>query len=571
MKDKTKYINSFIIASVLIYAWIMLVYIHGDVLYAVQNFNPFLGTESYFSQCISHPGGLREWVGGWLTQLFFYPWLGATVQVFLWGIGVVALISAFHLKRSMQVLTLIPVVALLASMTQLGYWVFCLKTPSYWMGPTVGFTCVALGLWLYASLGDKCRLAMLAIWVLAGFPALGWYATLGLVIMLLMGPKVTQGFFHHWPKWLLAATALSTFALSVIALYYQNSPNIHWRDPLLLYGFHHVVIPEASSVLMEVPFHIMAVSMIILPIISHLRRFRLVANYGWYFSVPMLVAALYAGMMMNYRNENFHKEATLLRQLEKGGEWTSMLKTIGENKTKPTREMVMMKDVALAQLGQLGEYGFAYDVRATRPHMATGLPIHMVHSAGPYFYYWLGLPNYAYMWCMENSIEYGFSPYWLKLMYRSAKVNGEEEVAKKYKALLQNTLFYKDFDIDDKEILAVRRFLTDEDQNHLDNDGGFVEGFLMHLLSTSTYNNAEGQQIAMHYALLMKDVSAFMSALEHYRALVGEERPLPRFVQEAYDIFSAELSDEHQPMIIAGPYTPTYRWYYDNYNDFKTY
>lgn len=566
MLEKTKYFNLLLIAGILIYAWITLVFGQGELLYAAQDFNPFLGTETFFKDCISHPGGLREWVGGWLTQLFYYPWLGATVQVLMWTISVIVLVQAFHLKRSMQCLTLIPVLALLTSMTQLGYWIFCLKTPSYWMGPTVGFTCVSLALWLYAALNGVGRIIMLPMWIILGFMALGWYATIGLVAMLLMGPMVSQGFFHHWPKWLLSATGVSCFALAVVALYYQNSPDLHWREPLLLYGFHRVAIPEAQSTLMEVCFHVMAVTIMALPIIAHLRRFRIVANYGWIFSLPLLAAALYGGAMLNYRNANFHTELTLLRQMEHA-EWDNMLRIIRKNPTKPTREMVIMKDVALAHKGTLGDEAFAYDVRAVRPKMATGLPIHMAHSAGMYFYYWLGMPNYAYMWCMENSIEYGMSPFLLRLMYRYAVVSGEHELAIKYKKLLQTMLFHDDLEVSEEEIAEIREFRIN--YNTLSNDDGYPEGFIINRLANAEYQTPKAQQLALHYAMLLKDGESFNSALKHYRELVGEDATLPKYVQEAAAIFDEENDQPHQGF--GAPYAPTYRWYFDNYTDFKTY
>ena len=569
MQDKTKYINRLLLGGVLFYAWMILVQVQGNLLFMAQEFNPFLGTTAYFDQIVCHPGGLREWVGDWLTQLFYYPWLGATVQVILWAIGVIALVKAFRLKRSMQSLTLIPVIALLASMTQLGYWTFCLKTPSYWMGPTVGFVCVSLAMWLYTSLNGVGRIIMLPLWILIGFPVLGWYATLGLVAMLLMGPMASQGFFQHWPRWLTVATGLSAFSLAAITLYYQDSTSLHWREPLLLYGFHHVEIPEASSILMEVPFRVMAGVIVALPIVSHLRRFRIVANHGWIISIPLLLAALYGGMMLNYRNVNFHTELALMKNLE-NGEWKEMLQTIGQQKQRPTREMVMMKDVALAQIGQLGEKAFAYDVRAVRPQMASGVPIHMAHSAGMYFYYWLGLPNYAYMWCMENGIEYGLSPYLLKLMYRCAKINGEEVLAQKYKALLQTTLFHGDIELTEAECVAVSRFIPNV--NLLSNDKGFPEGFVMKQLAHVQYNTPVAQQLALHYAMLIKNKDAFEIALAHYKTLVGEETALPRYVQEAVEVFARDSSQDDERVTFNNlPYSATYRWYYDNYNDFKTY
>ena len=84
MQDKTRFINRILIAGVLIYAWMTLVFGHGELLYAIQDFNPFLGTSTFFRETISHPGGLREWTGGWLTQLFYYRIF--SLKIYFWAL-----------------------------------------------------------------------------------------------------------------------------------------------------------------------------------------------------------------------------------------------------------------------------------------------------------------------------------------------------------------------------------------------------------------------------------------------------------------------------------------------------
>lgn len=599
MKESSfKYIPTVLFTCIIVYAWIVLAVMNGDLLFTIQNFSPWLGTHDYFVQNVSHPGGLREWIGDWLTQLFYYPWLGAGVLVLFWVISASLLIKSCRLTDGFKLLSLIPVIALLTSITQLGYWVFCLKTPSYWFGSTVGLFFVSLVSFLYSRSGKVVRWIVLALWILFGFPALGWIATIGILFLLLLTP-----FRSSWKEWTVNILSVIVPMMAVLS-YYSHSESVHWRDSLLLYGFPHVAIPEASSQLLEVAPIVMVISLLLLPVLGRMRTGEKADQIALLVSTLLLAVSLYCSNMLNYRNANFHAELSMMRAME-DGRWDDLLQTMRQSDRKPTREMVMMKDVALAQKGRLAEEAFKYDVRGVRPAMVVNLPIHMAHSAAPLMYYWLGLPNYAYMWSMENSIEYGLSPYWLKLFYRSAVVNGEEELARKYKKLLHTTLFYNDYEVSEEELNAVRRYVNKE--NKLDNDGGFSEGFIMTYLCKLQYDDAEAQEIALHYAMLMRQPETFAIGLDHYTELVGADKPLPVHYQEALLLFAANQTNNDEEilsslpiakevrasfeqyratvaMTLQQPLPPevmgdrvyarfghTYWWYYDFYTNNKTY
>lgn len=598
LSKSTKYLAHFLFLCMLCYAWVILVVFNGDLLYTAQDFSPWLGTEGYFMQAISHPGGLREWAGDWLTQLFYYPWLGGSVMVLMWTLSAVLLSKACRLQHGYSLLALIPVAALLTSMTQMGYWIFCLKTPSYWFGSTVGFLAISLAAFAYSRLGHVGRCILLCLWVGCGFPLLGWMATLGFGVLLLLTPLRQS--WQRWGGLLGPALVAGMIVLSI----YSNSMDVHWRQSLLLYGFPHVAIPEASSQLLEVAPTVFSISLLAMPLISRMQRWLVMQRLGLMLSALLLATALFFANMLHYRNVNFHTELSMLRAMDEG-RWDDLLLTMKQIEGKPTREMVMMKDVALAQKGRLAEEAFRYDIRGTRPVMNSTLPIHMAHSAAPTMYYWLGLPNYTYMWSMENSIEYGLSPHWLRLFYRCAVVNGEQELAKKYKRLLSSTLFHQDLEVSEEECQAVRRFISNH--NELTNDEGFSEIFLMNRLCNEQYAEAEAQEIALHYALLMRQPDKFAAGLDHYVELIGQDKPLPVHYQEALLLFAANLSENAKDVMDSLPVSDevrksfelyrnaagmtlqqipsaekageklysrfghTYWWYYDFYTNNKTY
>lgn len=238
----------------------------------------------------------------------------------------------------------------------------------------------------------------------------------------------------------------------------------------------------------------------------------------------------------------------MLRALDEG-RWDDVLSDIRTSK-KPTRQMVISKDVALAQKGRLGEEAFDYPIGGSRPQMNIDLPIHMAHSAAPLFYYWLGIPNYAFVWCMENYIEYGMSPFYLRLMYRCMIANGEMEAAQKYKSLLRTTLFHCNYEVTDKEVRDVQRFMTGHDQ--LTNDRGYSEKYLLERLSQETYDTPEAQQIAVHFAILSRNQILFEKALARYRELLqtdsSVERAMPKYFNQK-----------------------TFEWYYESNTGNKSY
>lgn len=520
-------INKCACLLLVVYAGFVLIGQQADMLYAIQDFNPWLGTYSYWQQHIGHPGGLREWAGDWLTQLFYYPWIGAALLIACWTASAWALIKANRLHGWWCLLAFIPMYCLLASITEMGYWMFCLKAPSYWMGPTLGLLTTSLSLLCFSRSKENGRLVWLALMILGGYPALGWYATLAVLTMLMISPWQA-----NWQIWFKRIIVIAV-PLIIVTVYYHHSSAIHWHEDALMYGFHHLINPEASSMILELPFWLMAATVLTMPLFALLQS---KPDYLNYIPIILMAATLTGSSMLNYRSVNFLTELRMMRAMDEG-RWDDVLTELTQSATKkkPTREMVIMKDVALAQKGTLGDEAFDYPIGGIRPAMTTDLPIHMAHSAAPLFYYWLGVPNFAFMWCMENNIEYGLSPFYLRIMYRCMMANGEKEAALKYKTLLHTTLFHHDYDVSEQELANVRRFMTGQDE--LTNDRGYSEIYLLDRLSQMQYDTPEAQQIAVHWSILARNQQRFEQALRRYQELTPH---LPKyFNQQTFDWYYA--------------------------------
>lgn len=590
-----------LILLLICYAWCLLVLGIADLLFTIQNFTPWMGTWDFWIENVTHPGGLREWIGYFLTQFFYYPWLGATLLVACWALSTLALIKANRLRDGWQLTACIPMVALLAGITELGYWIFCLKARSFWFGPTLGLLAISLWQWGTSRLSEKGKLLSIASLILIGYPLLGWYATLGTITLLLSLDWARFGLSNNlYLKKIALRSGAVIIPLLLIYIAYYHTTGLRWRESFLLYGFHHLIIPEAESKLLETPFWVLAGSIVILPLLRRLQERLQNPIWSW-MGLPLLALAVYGGNMLNYRNANFHTELRMLRALEEA-QWDNLLAdmpTVCEasngHTRRPTREMVLLKDIALLHTGHLGSEAFNFDIRGIRPQMNIDLPIHMNHSAGPLIYYWSGLPNYAFMWCMEDNIEYGLSPFFLKLMYRSTMANRETEAARKYKALLETTLFYKDYEVSENELAQIRTLMTGHDE--LTNDRGYCEIYLLERLSQEQYGTPETQILALHNALLMRSKERFDKALRHLSEIQEGSASLPNSCQEGIALFklsdysiSAEIQQRYdlyckqiEELIKRGMsrdkigemlfpnFGNTYWWYYDFQTNSKTY
>lgn len=61
-----------------------LLYINQEVFYTAHDRSEFLFGTPYFNTLLSKPFGLLQYIGAWLTQLFYHPVLGTAILVAIW-------------------------------------------------------------------------------------------------------------------------------------------------------------------------------------------------------------------------------------------------------------------------------------------------------------------------------------------------------------------------------------------------------------------------------------------------------------------------------------------------------
>jgi len=163
-----------------------LLFLESDFLWKVQEGNLFLETSLFFREQMVVPGGLLSWIGTFLTQFFYVPWLGTLLLCLLWLLLMWLVKRAFLLSAEWSALSLVPVGLLLLTIVDMGYWLYMLKLQGHVFVGTLGTVAVAALLWAFRVLPDRYWLRPLSIVMTAvvGYPLLGIY---GLAATLLMG------------------------------------------------------------------------------------------------------------------------------------------------------------------------------------------------------------------------------------------------------------------------------------------------------------------------------------------------------------------------------------------------
>ena len=326
---------------------VYILYINQEVLYTAHDRSEFIFGAPFFHTLMSKPFGLMQYVGAWLTQLFYHPALGAAVLVVIWILIFLVGTKAFQLQgktmgqcvsgNSASSLMLLPIACLLTSVVDLGYWIYIFPIRGYWFSQSVGYLFMLLLLWAARSTTPrKWHLA----WYLFGaclYPVLGWFALL-FILCLLLAEK---------PSWqeLLGIVLLFITAAICHTQLYSNLKT----DDVVLAGLPRFETPMDSSEHLSLPFWMLgALSVGIMLCGKYLAK--------WF--VPVLCAA--AGIIFTtslmYYDKNYIDEMRMVRYASNDN-WKEVLNLAEDNK-KPTGTMIFLKNIALMNEGGLLERSF---------------------------------------------------------------------------------------------------------------------------------------------------------------------------------------------------------------------
>ena len=514
---------------------VYLLYINKEVLYTAHDRSEFLYGAPFFHTLLSKPFGLMQYVGAWLTQLFYYPALGSAVLVAIWALIYIVGTKAFRLKSSASALMLLPVACLLTSVVDLGYWIYVSTIRGYWFSQSVAYLIMLLLLWTARQAPRKWHL----VWYLIGFciyPILGWFAML-FVLCLALCEKPT------WRE--LVGIVLLLFTASI--WHTQFYSNLRFDD-VVFAGLPRFIIPSDSSEHLSIPFWVLGAVSVGIAMGGHYLTSKVQSLKFKVQSIAVPVLCAVAGIVftssLKFYDKNYINEMRMVRYAEDDN-WQGVLNIAAES-PKPTTTMVFLKNIALTNEGGLFDRSFKLGNSSYPLYNPDSLHVTLLDIASPLVYYNYGMMNEAIRLNFENAIQAGFSPFYLKVLSRCALAFGDKELVERYTTQLHHHLFYDDWQPAPvtENIKALQKAFPDELTGVENSDSYIVNAISLWYDSDSKVVSEQ----ALLYAMLRCDSRRFWPALRNYVQLHMDEE-FPEEAQEAYILYIDKAPEEKRMML----------------------
>ena len=512
--------------------------INQEVFYTAHDRSEFIFGAPFFHTLLSKPFGLMQYVGAWLTQLFYHPVLGSAVLVVIWTLIFCVGAKAFRLQGSASALMLLPVACLLTSVVDQGYLIYISTIRGYWFSQSVGYLIMLLLLWAARVTPRKWQL----VWYLLGvcvYPVLGWFALL-FVLCLILSEKLS------WRE--ILGVILLIFTASV--WHTQFYSNLKFDD-VVLAGLPRFELSLDSSEHLSIPFWVLAVVSVLLS---------LCGRFLSKIFVPILCAL--AGIIFTcslmFRDQNYIDEMRMVRYAFEDN-WKGVL-NLAEGNKKPTNTMVFLKNIAQMNEGEQLNRSFKSGNISFPIYNPDTLHVTLLEISSPLVYYNYGMTNEAIRLSYENAIQRGFSPFYLKMLARCALAKGDQKLVERYVALLHHHPFYGNWQPASvtEKVKELQKSFPDEITGVENSDSYIVNSICF----WNESDNKVASEQALFYSMLRCDSHCFWPSLRNYLKL-HEDEFFPVHAQEAYILFMDKAPEEKRMML------PIEETIYNRYKQFR--
>lgn len=545
--------------------------VEGETLFQVQELNLFLPGGTFADTLWVFPGGVLQWMACFMTDFFFYPWLGTLFLVLTWILSGCFLVRACRLNVFWSWLPMLLVAALVGSIVQMGYFMYYIKLQGYYFAASLGILFAMAG--LCAAVGLFARkfwagVLWLVVWTVAGYPLFGAYGLFGTFCMAVAVWRV-PGLTRGNRLWTCVVAALLVVAVPLVSWQFYNQTNLRmlWVAALPSFDLQGEVYGEYRA-----PFYVLFAVPVVCALVRGIevvgmKLRRVVCLAG----VAASVFAVWGLCKVWYTDLNFHIEHKMARAIEEC-DWDCVPILFNLSDGEPTRLMVMNKNLALFRAGRAGDEMFRYREGGAKP--VAPFTVRLTHVGGKQLYFHYGQENYCYRWCMEDAVSYGLKAEYLKFMTKSSIVNGDFKVARKYINMLKKTLFHKDWAVryerflddpslidGDGELGIARRMMPKESK--LSSDMNVIEMYLMKTFGYEDSDDPLRQEQNLISAMQLKDIKVFWARFYHY-ALMHEKDRMPKHFQEAAILYG---NLEHDVDISHMPFDAEVRREYEDFMD----
>ena len=512
---------------------IVLLGFYQDLLYTIHLRTPFIEGSLFFDDLFNEPFGLMKWVGCWLSQLCYYPLLGAIVLILLWTLSFFLGLKASGLSTLWSALFLLPLSCLLLGVVGIGYWVYIIKEYGLFFSQSVAFLLMLSVLCVvkdYVLPRNHSSFIVLLFAILL-YPVVGWFSFL-FVLCVLPALIRTNGL-----KALIILLAILSPTIYKYILFDGTSNEMLWRAGFPLFDDQAVFHIRQS-----VPYILLAITTLAIFIFSafgekHNERSESTSKRGIYVYavVTLLVSAIaFLGVWrFMFKDYNYLAEMRMVKY-SLDDNWQKVVEE-AQQTSRPSRAMVVLKNIALMNTGELGDRSFQSSNDGRDIKNPDSLMVNSMQIAAPIIYYNFGKIVFATRWATEFAVTYGYSPFVLMNLCRTALAKGETKAAERYLTLLHGHLFYGDWQ--PKPVSPLVKELDNAFGDVLDSDGNNAENYLINIFSNSSESRwATVREIALFHAMLTGEPSLFWPCFIAF-AEVDPNQLLPLHYQEAYCCF----------------------------------
>lgn len=432
-----------------------------------EQYQLFLFDSNYVGDIVKQAGGVADLLGRFCVQFFLYAWVGAVIIAILLS-AVQLLTLRLISQNNLYGLSFIPSGLL---------WLYLLDENALLSG-VWAIVLTLLAVWIIFSLTKGWIQGVL---LLAAVPAL--YFLAGPVCLPIPVDSLWAGIhYYRMPKvfpWLLWAAALSAFVIVLTEWFFRNKSFIQRLTP----------------------------------IVSHLL---------------FAFVAICMGLTV-WRNANFKAEKVMQYDfMATHQQWNRIIETA--NKEKPKNQIgVTVLNLALAMRGVLLDQMQNYNQNG----IAGLLPDVQSDATSPIptaeAFYQLGMINVAQRTVFEAQeaiLDFQKSGRCYKRLAQTNLINGNYEVARKYLAALQKTLFYRNWANETLPLLCDEMAINNHPEYGRLRKWAYKENFLfsdhvtpemLESLYSGCTDNHMAYQYLMAYYLLTGDRQRYNNFISKYR------------------------------------------------------
>jgi hypothetical protein len=493
-----------------------------------EQYQLFLFSADYVSSYFVKPGGLSDFLGNFLTQFYFYSWVGALLiavlltllQVMVWQVS-----RKLGAKPVFLPFTFVPSVL---------FWSL-LCDENYLLGGVIAM--LILGVFILLCMQFITGWKRM-VFLLISLPVLYWLIGGAFVLLALF--VIGYELISRQLKTGQLLT-LGVAALLLVVVLPLLAKRIIQQYPLsrLCIGVNYYRFP------VNVPVAIGIIGLLIasLPYLLRWLSAKLRSGKAVFLIVFQLAVVAGGGLMLIRNSADMAKEEVMAYDFNvRMRKWDRVI-AMAEKKKPSTPLSVTCLNLALAKMDLLGERMFAYyqnGVGGLIPDFVRDYTIPMI--AGEVYYH-LGFVNTAQRLAfeaMEALPDYQKSARSVMRLAETNIINGDYAVATKYLHLLQQTFYYREWatkalqTINDEKLIDqhpewgwLRKCRTREDFLFSEKEKDMMLGILFR----QNPENRMAFEYLMAYCLLSKDLQHFVEYFPLGKSL--NYKAIPKSYQEA--------------------------------------